>query len=161
MLNTSGDEESPVSASSVPMAGMREGTLPLLHTVRDRLSRVVPGIAPTQGVDRRDMLADEDTREFGSWYAVRRDPSSGVSSRASTRRPTLDRLYDSLASLRSAGGAMLDYAASAAGARGLKSREGSTSTKASMWQADEKTGRYDPYSDAAGLIYQAPSLVAR
>ena len=52
---------------------------------------------------------------------------------------------------------MLGYAA---GARGLKSREPSTSTKGSIWRGNEKMGSYDPYSDNANLIYQAPSSVA-
>ncbi|KAI0342704.1 hypothetical protein BDW22DRAFT_136997 [Trametopsis cervina] len=161
-LDGSGDEESPISGGPVLIAGAHEkgGTAPIVRNVRDRLSKIVPGITPTQVQGRRDMLADEDTREFGSWIGVSRDPSSGQSSRTSTHRPTLDRLYDSLASLRSAGGAMLGYATSAAGGRGLKSRESSTSTRAGAWQSREKKGSYDPYSDNVGLIYDAPSLAA-
>ncbi|KAI0091033.1 hypothetical protein BDY19DRAFT_933279 [Irpex rosettiformis] len=162
VLRASGDEESPGSRRPVPMAGMYEpgGAMPIVRTVRDKLSKVVPGIAPTQTQGRRDMLADEDTREFGSWYAVRRDTSSVQSSVASSRRPAFDRLYDSLVSLRSAGGAMLGYAADAAGARSLKSREASTSAKGSIWHRNEKSSSYDPYSDQTNLIYQTPSLAA-
>lgn len=177
LLGESGDEESPHGPGPIPVAGMagyREKGLPLtpvVRTVRDRLSRVVPGMAMQQDAqERRDMLADEDTREFDGWYHVR-DPSTGQESQSSRRRPTLEKVYDSLASLRSVGGAMLDYAAGAAvgaaavaGARGTKSREASASSKGTMlddvlWS--EKRGSYNPYTDDLGTTrYAAPSLNA-
>lgn len=132
-------------------------SVPVVRTVKDRLSRIVPGIAPSQTLQgRRDMLADEDA---SSWYAVRRDPSSGQSSWASRRRPTLDKVYDSLASLRSAGGAMLDLAtgAAVAGARSLKSRQASASSDPTAWR--EKRQTFDPYSDDFGLMQYSPPVL--
>lgn len=86
-----GEDDSPTSHHGpIPMAGHRDPApplLPVVRTMKDRLSRVVPGLHPTQTVDRRDMLADEDAGEFGGWYAVRRDPSGSASSRVSARRP--------------------------------------------------------------------------
>lgn len=172
MLEASGDtgeDDSPTTHGPIPVASMRDVAPPLLpvaRTMRDRLSKVVPGISPPPvGLERRDMLADEDTREFGTgpWYAIRRDASSGQASGASGRRPTLERIYDSLSSLRSAGGAMLDYAAgvATAGARITKSREASTNSKASAWHVQEKQNSFDPYADDAGLVnYTPPTLPA-
>ena len=175
LLSESADEESPYGDGPVPVAGMagsREKGLPLVpmaRTVKERLSRVVPGLAAAQDQqERRDMLVDEDTREFedNGWYGVRRNPSSGQVSWASGRRPTLERVYDSLASLRTVGGAMIGYAAGAAtaGARSLKSREASTASRATTLDAaiwDEKHSPFDPYrDDFGGTAYAAPSLNA-
>ncbi|GJE94620.1 hypothetical protein PsYK624_107910 [Phanerochaete sordida] len=174
LLDGSGDEDSPHDYGPIPIAGMagsREKSLPLVpvvRTVKDRLSRVVPGLATTQEQhERRDMLADED-REFedNGWYGVRRHPSSERNSLASRRRPTLERVYDSLASLRTVSGAVIGYAAeaAAAGARSLKSREPSTASRAAtlddaIW--DEKRSPFDPYRDDYGVSeYPAPSIAA-
>lgn len=161
-----GDEAAPMTRGPILMASMHDGAPPLrpvVQTVKDRLSNFVPGMAPSHGFERRDMLADEDSRQFGAgpWYAARRDASTG--SAVSGRRPTLDRIYDSLTSMRSAGGAVLDYAAgvATAGTRSVRSREPSTNSKASAWQTQEKHASFDPYSDAAGLVrYSAPGIPA-
>ena len=170
LLGESNDGDSPHGDGPIPVAGMagyRESGLPLMpvvRTVRDRLSRVVPGISlPQDQQERRDMLADEDTREFetNGWYTVRRDPSGSEASWSSRRRPAMGRVYDSLASLRSVGGAMLDAAGAAVG---RKSREPSTTSRAStlddtIW--DEKRESYNPYTDEYGVDkYTAPALNA-
>ena len=49
LLGASGDEESPTSDAPIPVAGIREKGLPLppvVRTVKDRLSKVVPGMVP-------------------------------------------------------------------------------------------------------------------
>ncbi|THH00363.1 hypothetical protein EW026_g2149 [Hermanssonia centrifuga] len=149
LLDESDDGGSPRLGPILPVAGAvgyREKGLPL------------------PPVERRDMLAEEDTRHFDEdWYRVRRDPSSGQSSWTTSRqRPALEKVYDSLVSLRSAGGAMLDYAtgAAVAGARSLKSKDASTGSRSTAWQ--EKDGAYDPFGDDLGLIrYGPPSLAGR
>lgn len=103
------------------------------------------------------MLAEEDTREYetNGWYNISRHPSSAQSSWTSRRRPTLERVYDSLASLKSVGGAVLEYAAgaAAAGARSMKSREPSAASNANTLDAviwDEKRESFNPYTDEFG-----------
>lgn len=171
-LGASDGEDSPHGDEPIPVAGAvgshENGFAlpPVVLTVRDRLSRVVPGITPSRlQQERRDMLADEDTRDFetsNGWYYIQRNPSSGQSSWTSKRRPTLEKVYDSLVSLKSMGGAVLDYAAGAAvaGARSIKSREGSSTSRASLtWK--EKQPSFDPYSDDFGLLnYASPPLLA-
>ncbi|OBZ72505.1 hypothetical protein A0H81_07623 [Grifola frondosa] len=157
LLDTSSDDGSPHVTRVIPVAGVREKALPAaVQNIREKLGGFVPGGGAGHQA-RRDMLADEDTREFGStsWYHVRRDGSIGQSSWSSGRsraaRPTLgDVMQDSLASLKNVGGAVLAYAS---GARSLKSREASTGSRSTGWW--EKEAAYEPYSDSAALMPDA------
>ncbi|THH29913.1 hypothetical protein EUX98_g4262 [Antrodiella citrinella] len=157
LLGPSDDEGSPHLGHVIPVAGINnshEKGLPLppvVKTVKDRLVGMMPGGTVRNVPGRRDMLADEDTREFEEeWWmtgGMRRDPSSG---RSSLRRPTLgDKVYGSLASLRSVGGAMLDYAAAAPVVRSLR-KEGSGGSR-SIWTRSEKEAS-DPFGDDWGLV---------
>ncbi|EMD33990.1 hypothetical protein CERSUDRAFT_159368 [Gelatoporia subvermispora B] len=139
--------------ASIPVAGAQEKRLPpALVNVKNRLGGLVPGRArPQQQRRRRDMLADEDTREFGlpAWYVARREASSGQSSWSSggtLKRPTFGEVMQgSLASLKSIGGAMFGYSAVA---RGPRSREGSAGS-AGWW---EKHPPYEPFAGDVGLV---------
>ena len=152
---TSEDEDSPHLGPVIPIAGgtVREkGLPPVVQSVRDRLSGFVPGRTVRNLPGRRDMLADEDTRHFETnrldgLGGIRRDPSS---TQSSIRRPSFgDKMYDSLASLRSVGGAMLDYAAGTSVMRNMR-KEGSGGSR-SMWAKSEKEAS-DPFADDWGLI---------
>lgn len=154
-------------AAALPIASTHEKNLPAtpgLRTFRGHLSSFLPH-GKTQYPERIDMLADEDTSQYDTdWQMVRRDPSSGRSSwtsHQSRRRPTLERVYNSLASLRSAGGAVLDYAAGAAAAstRSFRSREASTGSRSATWRSEKHSNSFDPYSDDFALLrYDAPDL---
>ncbi|KAI0076027.1 hypothetical protein K474DRAFT_1772852 [Panus rudis PR-1116 ss-1] len=153
LLSTSGDGDedgSPHSGPAIPVAGARVSEKgpplpPLIKNVKNRLSVFVPGQNANAPQTRRDMLADEDTREFDWWGpGLQRDTSSG---RSSWRRPTLgDRVQSSLVSLRSVGGAMLDYAA------GVR-KEGSAGSKASAWRREKDVS--DPFEDDWSLLKPA------
>lgn len=143
------EEDSPHLGRMIPVAGgvaMTEKGLPLppaVKSVKDRLTGIVPGRTVRNLPERRDMLADED-RDF-EWGAIRRDPSSA---RSSVKRPSIgDKVYDSLASLRTVGGAMLDYAAGTAVMRTIRN-EGSTGSR---WTKSEKEAS-DPFGDDWGLV---------
>ncbi|KAK7690503.1 hypothetical protein QCA50_005601 [Cerrena zonata] len=148
------DENSPHMGYAIPIAGagiVREKTLPmppLVRNVRDKLNTLVPGQHIQTYHDRRDMLADEDTRVFesergGRWgIGLTRDTSSG---RSSFKRPSIgDRVYGSLVSLRNVGGAVLDYASAT-----IK-KEGSTGSKSTGWRREKEAS--DPFSDDWGLV---------
>ncbi|KIM39937.1 hypothetical protein M413DRAFT_11987 [Hebeloma cylindrosporum] len=123
--------DSPHFGRDIPVAGMQE--MGEVHGHRGLLSSL--GIAGALGAvtrmrsvqgyqqyQRRDMLADEDTRSFGEWYNARRRDGTGGSSW----------------SLRSILG----------GGSRLRSREASMTSHASApWR--EKT---DPFSDGAALM---------
>ncbi|OCH93032.1 hypothetical protein OBBRIDRAFT_378631 [Obba rivulosa] len=154
VLGDTDDEDSGHLGASIPVAGTKEKHFaPTLLTVRTRLSGLVPGRAVPQQQQRRDMLADEDTRHFGlpTWYTVRREASSGQSSWSSARtvkRPSFgDVMHESLASLKSIGGAMFGYAAST---RVPMSREGSAGSRSAGWW--EKEPSYEPFADDMGLV---------
>ncbi|KAI0822521.1 hypothetical protein BC628DRAFT_1326966 [Trametes gibbosa] len=148
MLGASDDDDSPHLGPIIPVAGAaREKSLPVVQTVREKLGGLVSG-RTTRLPQRRDMLADEDTRMFDDlgWYHIRRDGSVGS---WSTRRgrPTIgDVVQDSLTSLRSVGGAMLAYAS---GTRSSKDREVSGASSNTYW---EKGPPYEPYSDKTALV---------
>ncbi|CCM03611.1 uncharacterized protein FIBRA_05749 [Fibroporia radiculosa] len=148
MLRPSDDDD---NLPALPIAGSREkGLPPVIHNVRSKLGAFVPGLAPAAvpPPQRRDMLADEDTREFAWQATVRRETSSGRSSWTTMRRSALsDMVHDSLTSLRTVGGTVLAYAA---GARSMLSREGSAASRSSAWW--EKERGYEPYADEAALM---------
>jgi hypothetical protein len=131
MLGGFEDEEYPHQEGAIPTAGNVSHRLPLFGFI----GRTAP-------IQRRDMLADEDTRYFN---APRREGSGGSSFNSFVRneKPGFT-VQSSLASLRSVG-AMLVMGTTA---RGDRSRELSRSSKASPW--DEK--RLDPFSDEAALV---------
>ncbi|KAI0360190.1 hypothetical protein OH77DRAFT_1501831 [Trametes cingulata] len=153
LLGPSDDDESPHLGPVIPVAGAgaaREKGLPVVQTVKQKLGGLVPGRA-TRQPQRRDMLADEDTRVFDEpgWYHVRRDGSVGSWS-TGRGRPTLgDVVQGSLTSLRNVGGAMLAYAS---GTRNSKNREPSGASSATYWEKDS----YEPYSDKAALAASRP-----
>lgn len=101
--------------------------------------------------ERRDMLADEDTRDFGriSLYNWGRQPSSTSTATFQSgwaERPKLGGLFQgSWASLRSLGGAMFD----AAGARAGSSREASGSSKATTAWYEKDQLLYEPFSETS------------
>ncbi|CAL1716967.1 unnamed protein product [Somion occarium] len=151
LANSGDDEDSPHDGPILPVAGLstvREKGRPIppiVRNVKDRLSTLVPGQHVPSPQDRRDMLADEDTRVFeeqGWWDGgLHRDTSSG---RSSFMRPTFgDRVHDSLVSLRTVGGAVLDYAA------GSIKKEGSGGSR-STWRHDKEAS--GPFSDNWGLV---------
>ncbi|KAH9949998.1 hypothetical protein B0H21DRAFT_819692 [Amylocystis lapponica] len=160
-LGTSTDNENFGLGGMIPIAGTREKVLdglpPVVQNVRSRLSVFVPHrtVLPQ---DRRDMLADEDTRMF-DFVHVRRDASSGRSSWSSgpSRRATLGNMvHESLASLRSVGGTVLAYAA---GSRGVLSREGSAGSHTTAWW-DKERG-LGPFSDDTALMQEGAVGVSR
>ncbi|KAI0635628.1 hypothetical protein C8Q77DRAFT_582207 [Trametes polyzona] len=149
LLGPSDDDDSPHLGPIIPVAGAaapREKGLHVVQSVRQKLGGLVPGRTNRQP-QRRDMLADEDTRMFDEpgWYHIRRDGSIGSWS-TGRGRPTLgDVVQGSLTSLRNVGGAMLAYAA---GTRSSKNREASGASSATYWEKDS----YEPYSDKAALV---------
>ncbi|KAI0789843.1 hypothetical protein C8Q75DRAFT_806506 [Abortiporus biennis] len=159
LLSPSSDnEDSAHLVSAIPIAGgigsRNDHTYlpPVMKNVKDRLSTFVAGISgagPVSQQERRDMLAEEDTREFDpdDWYGrsgsatgIRRGASSGQSSWKSIMRPTAltDRVYESINSLRNVGGAMLGRRRDASG--------GSRST----WKTEKEPS--DPFADDWALI---------
>ncbi|KAI0368781.1 hypothetical protein BV20DRAFT_947563 [Pilatotrama ljubarskyi] len=160
LLGPSDDDESPHLGPVIPVAGAggaREKGLPVVQTVKEKLGGLVPG-RTTRQPQRRDMLADEDTRVFDEpgWYQVRRDGSVGSWS-TGRGRPTLgDVVQGSLTSLRNVGGAMLAYAS---GTRNSKNREPSGASSVTYWEKDS----YEPFSDKAALVglAHAPQAASR
>ncbi|OSX57606.1 hypothetical protein POSPLADRAFT_1049841 [Postia placenta MAD-698-R-SB12] len=139
------------AGGALPIAGNREKAV--VQNVRSKLGAFVLGFAPVRHAQRRDMLADEDTRQFDvPYHGVRRETSSSRSSWTSvSRRPTLaDMMHESLASLRSVGGTVLAYAS---GTRGMRSREASAGSRSTTaWWDKEQS--YEPYADDAALIVE-------
>jgi hypothetical protein len=131
MLGDLEDDENPNMGRAIPVAGTVGHRAPLFGFV----SRAAPA-------QRRDMLADEDTRVFNISNSTRRE-ASGRSSSTSyihVEKPVFS-LQGSLASLRELlGGSVVT--------RGSRPQEPSGSTISSSW--DEKA--FGPFSDRAALV---------
>ncbi|KDQ57060.1 hypothetical protein JAAARDRAFT_35657 [Jaapia argillacea MUCL 33604] len=151
-----GEEESPqlVGSGHLEKARMAHENLGKDRNILSRfgLGGAV-GTVPPPG-ERRDMLADEDTREFGSVYPWRRQVSgSGRSSRSSIRneRPRFGEIMQgSWASLRSVG-ALLGSSVRGRASREpswVASREPSGSARSLPWGEKEEL-LFEPLSDAS------------
>ena len=132
-LGPSDDDETDEAGAALPVATILHEKYPAVpQTIRGKLGVLVSKRAEPP-VQRRDMLAEEDTRQFGElphYYgrvgAMRREASSAQSSwdstRSTRRHPTLsEMMHESLASIRSVGDAIAGYATGAA-TRGSKSK---------------------------------------
>jgi hypothetical protein len=168
-------DESPhaVGGAAAVRSVARGSPLPASNSWRGTLERVAAalglstllglGVGARRARERRDMLANEDTREFeyyagDGWYydesgeRVRRQGSSSTTSsgrRIPLQRPTFGGIMQgSLASLRSVG-AML------AGGTASTRRQGSGSAKSALWREKDSAGmlyEYDPFSDEEALM---------
>jgi len=157
-----GDDDSMHIGSVIPIAGSAYRNQPGAKSMKDRLTGFVPGMTsanhPLQP-ERRDMLADEDTREFGHEFGIglRRGTSSSQSSwREVMMRPATlgDRVYGSLSSLRNVGGVMLDYASG-----GRARREASGGSRSTAWRSEKEAS--DPFADNPGYIKAVPYASSR
>lgn len=184
LLSPSPDDDSPhmgriipiVGAGTTGSTGTREkGGPPITNTVRDKFYSFVGGRFGTQQGRRRDMLADEDTRQFdaefgagwwgsshgrdgsGSGAGLRRGTSSGQSSWRSVMRPATltDRVHDSFVSLRNVGGAMLGYTAGTSGSGGRREANASGGSRSTRWRAEKEPS--DPFGDKYGVNKPLPS----
>lgn len=155
LLGSSDDDGNDDTGAPLPVAVPHEKSTTVPQTIRGKLGVFVSKRTVPQ-TQRRDMLAEEDTRPFGdfSWWRgdVRREASSAQSSWDSTRSrrlPTLGEvMQDSLASLRSVSDAIAAYAV---GTRSSKSREASAGSRSTAWR--EKEPSYEPYLDEVGLMH--------
>ncbi|KAJ3483887.1 hypothetical protein NLI96_g6004 [Meripilus lineatus] len=164
LLSPSSDDDTPHMGPVIPIAG----AVGVLGEKGGATSLGAPRLDAQAG-RRRDMLADEDTRQFaneddaemgwwghghghgGSGSGLRRASSSAASS---WRNVSLtDRVHDSLVSLKNVGGAMLGYAAGGSAGSRTGRRQGSTGSRL----AEREKEPSDPFADTWGVGKPLPS----